>query len=289
MRNRLLVLLLLLAALIWGLMAPASVEATYDWRCIPQWHMYFPDLVCPGPSWPTATPTPVPTVQPTARPTQTPMPTRTPVSTSTPTAAPMTPTAVPQPVGTLFPPGSWLCDPYWLAIFPQHQVSCPPVNTPTPVGPRVVTVPVDLAGERQEMRGLVNAARAGASVAPLRLNGQLNAIAQSYAERMARENFLSHVAPDGTGIVDRFDAGGYLIWTNWNNIGENANYGPNTVQWTFDSWMNSPSHRALILSGLYRDMGLGHAIVLTDAPWRDWWTLELGCHIDERGECPRGG
>src|SRR5690349_262632 len=43
---------------------------------------------------------------------------------------------------------------------------------------------------------LINNERASRGIAKLRTNGKLGSIARSYAERMGREHFFSHTAPD---------------------------------------------------------------------------------------------
>jgi uncharacterized protein YkwD len=72
----------------------------------------------------------------------------------------------------------------------------------------------------------------------------------------------------GESFVDRIRATGYLRGVRRWTLGENIGWGmgsrakPRAV---VDAWMDSPGHRAIILSASYRDVGIGLA---ADAPVR---------------------
>ncbi len=71
--------------------------------------------------------------------------------------------------------------------------------------------------------------------------------AQAWAEKLARENKLYHSnLPDG-------------IKTKWCSICENVGYGPD-VATIEKAYMNSPGHRANIVSTKWNGAGVGYAI-----------------------------
>jgi uncharacterized protein YkwD len=124
---------------------------------------------------------------------------------------------------------------------------------PTPTPATVAFVPhPDLYAS--DVQNFVNAYRRRAGVPPVSLQWQLNQAAQSHANDMARRNVLSHIGSDGsTG-------------------GENVASGqtsPSQVVW---AWLNSPSHRAVMLDRRFQQMGLGRAVASNG---RVYWSLDL--------------
>jgi uncharacterized protein YkwD len=109
---------------------------------------------------------------------------------------------------------------------------------------------------------LLNARRARHDLSPLRLNRKLGTAARRHSRAMVHERFFSHTSPEGTTFVDRIRATGYLAGaTSW-SVGENIAWGSrsrSTPRSTGRSWMNSPGHRANILSRSFRHIGIGIA------------------------------
>jgi uncharacterized protein YkwD len=77
---------------------------------------------------------------------------------------------------------------------------------------------------------------------------------------MARHRFFSHNSPGGASFVDRIRSTGYLSGARSWTVGENIAYGTgrrSTPRSIGRAWMNSPPHRANILSSSYRAIGIG--------------------------------
>jgi uncharacterized protein YkwD len=77
---------------------------------------------------------------------------------------------------------------------------------------------------------------------------------------MVVRNFFSHVEPDGLSPLDRILQTGYLSGTRAWAYGENIGFGSgssSTPRSMMRSWMNSTPHRANILGGHFREVGLG--------------------------------
>ncbi len=83
---------------------------------------------------------------------------------------------------------------------------------------------------------------------------------------MVAERFFSHVAPDGSTMGARVRASGYLDGLSSWAIGENIAYGSGSyanAAKIVQMWMESPGHRANILSGRFRAIGVG---IVTGTP-----------------------
>jgi uncharacterized protein YkwD len=109
---------------------------------------------------------------------------------------------------------------------------------------------------------VLNAQRARHNLRPLRLNYRLSGAARRHSRSMARRGFFSHTSPGGVSFVDRIRRTGYLARARSWYLGENIAYGsgpgssPRSIG---TAWMNSPPHRANILSRSFREIGIGLA------------------------------
>jgi uncharacterized protein YkwD len=119
-----------------------------------------------------------------------------------------------------------------------------------------------------DVQNFVNAYRRRAGVPPVSLQWQLNQAAQGHAYDMARRNVLSHIGSDGSSGGTRISRTGYRWWI-W---GENVAAGQTTASQVVWAWLNSPSHRAVMLDRRFRHMGLGRAVASNG---RVYWTLDL--------------
>ncbi|MGH2475083.1 MAG: CAP domain-containing protein [Candidatus Limnocylindrales bacterium] len=106
--------------------------------------------------------------------------------------------------------------------------------------------------------GWVNNARADRGLRPLRTDADLVAISGLRASRMASANVMNHTV--GGNLKSQ------LAWYDvaWYRYGENVAW--SSAGWTVDaaraiyrSWMNSSSHRALLLSSRFNYIGVGLA------------------------------
>ncbi len=110
---------------------------------------------------------------------------------------------------------------------------------------------VDEASE-QQMLILVNRERTSRGLKALTLNLKARAVARDYSKRMLAEGFFSHIDPDGHSPFDRMRVGG----VKFGSAGENLALAP-TLQLAHQGLMNSPGHRANILSSNYSTVGIG--------------------------------
>jgi uncharacterized protein YkwD len=104
---------------------------------------------------------------------------------------------------------------------------------------------------------LLNAERAAKGLPALHSSRQLRTAAQGWARRMVAARFFAHEAGRST-LQSRVRRTGY-IHGNW-SLGENIAWGSGalaTPQAIVNGWMHSPGHRANILRGQFRDIGIG--------------------------------
>lgn len=134
-----------------------------------------------------------------------------------------------------------------LKFWPRAKITTP--------GPLRVTLPQKLgvltgAG----IIGETNQHRALAHLAPLTHNTTLDSAAQKKADDILARQYFQHVAPDGTGPADLVTQAGYAYL----RIGENLALGafPDDIT-LVQAWMNSPGHRANILSTHFDEIGIG--------------------------------
>ena len=122
----------------------------------------------------------------------------------------------------------------------------------------------------EQMLSLVNAERAKAGCAAVRLDTRLNAAATKHSQDMARNNFHSHVGSDGSSFGARIRLEGYP-----RPRSENIAAGNTTAQATFRQWMNSSGHRRNILDCTAKDMGVGVA-TNRSSRFGTYWTQVFG-------------
>ena len=112
-----------------------------------------------------------------------------------------------------------------------------------------------LAGYVSRVLELVNEERAKEGLGPLKLDEDLCAVAQMHCEDMVKRDFFDHINPDGKSPFDRMKDYGISYMA----AGENIACGQRSPEEVVDSWMNSPGHRANILSKAFGKIGIGYA------------------------------
>jgi len=106
----------------------------------------------------------------------------------------------------------------------------------------------------------LNRERIARGLAPLALNPQLTAAAQSHADDIARHRNFGHIGSDGSTATERIARAGYGKYSWGYRIGENWAHFRNVAD-AMAMWMDSTPHRNNILHPLLREMGVGVATV----------------------------
>lgn len=110
---------------------------------------------------------------------------------------------------------------------------------------------VDMVSE-QQMFADVNHERTSRGIPALSLDDRITTVARAYATDMWERQYFSHYNPEGQTVADRFNDAGipYAV------AGENLALAP-TEQTAMTGLMNSPGHKANILSTDFRKIGIG--------------------------------
>jgi uncharacterized protein YkwD len=122
------------------------------------------------------------------------------------------------------------------------------------------------APAEQEAIEALNDVRRAHGLAPLRESGALNSSSGAYARRMLRSDFFGH----GPSIDV---AGGF------SSAGETLAYHSGRrarPRKTVRRWMNSPAHRAVLLSSAFRYVGMGLARGRMGGSVATTWVAHVG-------------
>ncbi len=119
---------------------------------------------------------------------------------------------------------------------------------------RVFVEPATAAKARSEISSRINSLRLSQRVPALGSDAALDTIAQSYAQRMASENFFAHIAPDGSDLKGRLTKGGYLYTSAGENLGSSS--GSLAAHFGIE---HSPGHRKNLLEPGFQMLGVGIA------------------------------
>lgn len=148
---------------------------------------------------------------------------------------------------------------------------------PVQVKPAQIQLPLPPSPDPivQAVLDLTNQYRAQAGLAPLRWNPVLTATALAHSQDMAYNDFFSHTGSDRSSLFDRLRAAGYA----YDSAGENIAAGYATPAGVVQAWMQSPEHRANILSPEATEMGVGFFLMDQDPGTiqsRYYWTQNFG-------------
>jgi uncharacterized protein YkwD len=117
-----------------------------------------------------------------------------------------------------------------------------------------------LGDMRQETVCLLNRIRRAHGLRPLHSDGRLRKAAQGHSSDMVRRNYFSHDSPGGGSMQTRIGGSGYLAGARSFLFGEVIGGGTaqgGSPEAVATAWMNSAPHRTAILTGRFRDLGVG--------------------------------
>jgi hypothetical protein len=135
-------------------------------------------------------------------------------------------------------------------------------------------IPGRLAAQQDpvtQMLASINGARIANGLPPLALNADLSAAAQRHSEDMASNDFVAHEGSNGLGTEDRIAAAGYPAYSTGIMAAELLH---SESEAELDWWMDRPEQGELVLSTLYREIGIG--MTRRPADGRTFWVVILG-------------
>jgi uncharacterized protein YkwD len=107
-------------------------------------------------------------------------------------------------------------------------------------------------GAESTMLNLINSERGKMNLQHLSVSFPLRELARDYAKDMFGRGYFSHYNPEGQSPFDRMDKAGI----HFQAAGENLALAPN-INLAHQGLMNSPGHRANILSPDFKKVGIG--------------------------------
>lgn len=149
-------------------------------------------------------------------------------------------------------------------------LNLPPVELDAPF----VMQPLDIPAGTPPIEQLyiyINEARHQFNLPPLQNDAALNAIGQGHADDMAAYGFTAHIGSDGSTSAERY------IWHQYPGgyAGEATAWGFEHPYQAVEFWVNSPSHRRIILNEAATSVGVGFTANV-NAPNVWYWTAEFG-------------
>ena len=137
---------------------------------------------------------------------------------------------------------------------------------------------------RKAVLCLINRERSARGLSKLDRDRKLQRAAQRHNDVMQNRSCFSHQCPGEGSLTSRLQSVGWLLgglsaWAYGENIAW-ASGGSGTPKNMVRSWMNSPGHRANILSGRFNEIGIGYgkgtisnkntngAVMTTDFGWK---------------------
>jgi uncharacterized protein YkwD len=126
----------------------------------------------------------------------------------------------------------------------------------TGIGSQAIAVADPATDSSAAVLGLINQQRAQNGCGPVVSNPQLSASAARHANDMLTSGVTGHTGSDGSTPDRRIADAGYAPIGQWGEIAYVGFGSGATPQAAVDGWMNSPGHRASILTCAFRDFGV---------------------------------
>lgn len=124
---------------------------------------------------------------------------------------------------------------------------------------------IDVKTTENKVIELVNVQRSKAGLQLIKANWQVARVARYKSQDMINKGYFSHTSPTYGSPFDMMQSFGIKF----SSAGENIAMGQRTPEEVMNGWMNSPGHRANILSPSYTELGVGLA---KDSQGRCYWT-----------------
>ena len=114
----------------------------------------------------------------------------------------------------------------------------------------------EIAAIEREIVQRINDIRREQGLQPLEVDQELARVAHDYSCRMARQDFFSHIGPDGETVADRVREAGKEYRLVGENLARNTN-AREPAEVAVQGWMDSPRHRENILRPGFIETGVG--------------------------------
>ena len=143
------------------------------------------------------------------------------------------------------------------------------------------TAPYCATAAEAEMLQHINNLRQENGLAPLTLSQPLGVAAKLKASDMAVRDYVAHNSPEGQTPRQLLSSVGYTYNT---ATGENIAAGNEGAGATFEQWLNSPGHLAIMLGEQFTAIGIGRAYN-ADSAYEWYWAATFGGEVGEPAAC----
>ena len=117
-----------------------------------------------------------------------------------------------------------------------------------------------ITAQEAKILSFLNADRTALGLVPVRADSRLMAIARARSADMIANSYFSHTLPDGRNVFDILTAS-KLTWYSAGEILAWNNYPMDVSASTANrQWMNSPGHKAVVISTGFNYVGVGLAV-----------------------------
>lgn len=132
-----------------------------------------------------------------------------------------------------------------------------PAATPTPEPTPTMSVEEELDRERrqneQAIMERINQLRTEAGVGALSMDADQREIARRHSDDMVEDHYYNHTAPDGTSFMPACRPSGEILMKADASLYDHKR----VAEIVAEAWMDSPSHKEILLDSRYSKMGVG--------------------------------
>ncbi len=143
-----------------------------------------------------------------------------------------------------------------------------PLLTSLAEGP-TAPAPDPITQNEQSMLARINEVRASYGLYPFREATLLDNAAGAHVTEAQARNYMSHRGANGSSYYNRVASAGYEA----DKVNEAIGWGY-ALERQLTWWLNSPVHRAILLSSTYTDIGVGYAGNPAKS-WGHWWVVNV--------------
>lgn len=140
---------------------------------------------------------------------------------------------------------------------------------------------ITLTDAEKRSLDLHNRTRASKGLSKFCVHPILQKAARAHSQDMINKDYFSHTSPSGETFSARLKRYGYTpvsgrFWTVGENIAYNSKTNVASADAVHSQWMNSTSHRANILNGKFKQIGIGAVYGNFKGNNVTMWTADFG-------------
>ena len=140
---------------------------------------------------------------------------------------------------------------------------------------------ITLSDAEKRSLDLHNRTRVSKGLSKFCVHPTLQKAARAHSQHMIEKDYFSHTSPSGETSSARLKRYGYTprsgrYWTMGENIAYNSKRGVASADAVHSQWMNSTGHRANILNGKFKQIGIGAVYGNFKGNNVTMWTADFG-------------